>query len=89
MFSRYFANRYFPTRYFPEGLVGVGGGYYPGRYFQCGYFARRYFARQTDCAIVLEEIVSGASGGAIIDWSLPRRRWIDREDEELLFIIDD
>jgi len=31
----------------------------------------------------------GASGGIPIDFSLPRRRWIDREDEELLFIILD
>lgn len=32
----------------------------------------------------------GESGrGYYVDWSLPRRRWIDREDEELLIIILD
>lgn len=33
----------------------------------------------------------GASSGRgqYVDWSLPRKRWIDREDEELLFIIMD
>lgn len=32
----------------------------------------------------------GDSGrGQYVDWSLPRKRWIDREDEELLFIILD
>lgn len=27
--------------------------------------------------------------GTYIDWSRPRRRWIDREDEELFIIIED
>lgn len=32
----------------------------------------------------------GESGrGYYVDWSLPRKRWIDREDEELLLIILD
>lgn len=32
----------------------------------------------------------GDSGrGTYIDWSRPRRRWIDREDEELFIIIED
>lgn len=32
---------------------------------------------------------SDSGRGTYVDWSLPRRRWIDREDEELLIIILD
>lgn len=32
---------------------------------------------------------SDSGRGYYIDWSRPRRRWIDREDEELFIIIED
>lgn len=32
---------------------------------------------------------SDSGRGVYVDWSLPRRRWIDREDEELFIIIED
>lgn len=32
---------------------------------------------------------SDSGRGTYVDWSRPRRRWIDREDEELLIIILD
>lgn len=52
--------------------------------------------------IIAERVVPDAGGGGgassgrsdsgrgvYVDWSLPRKRWIDREDEELLLIILD